>query len=107
MPTISKPTRITTRSATLIDNIFLSTKLHNNMEPTIIINDISDHLPCLAVIKNQKKCLKESKTIKSRQLSETNLDKIKVELSLINWDQELKSNTVEETLISSMTSCVP
>ena len=50
----------------------------------------------IVVIKNQKKCLKESKTIKSRQLSETNLDKIKVELSLINWDQELKSNIVEE-----------
>ena len=96
LPTISKPTRITTKSATLIDNIFLSTRLQNTMESTIIINYMSDHLPCLVIIKNQRKCLKESKTITSRPLTDTNLDKINVELSLINWDQELKSTTVEE-----------
>ena len=96
LPTISKPTRITTKSATLIDNIFLSTRLQNTLESTIIINDMSDHLPCLVIIKNQRKCLKENKTITSRPLTDTNLDKINVELSLINWDQELKSTTVEE-----------
>ena len=53
---------------------------------------MSDHLPCLVIIKNQRKCLKESKTITTRPLT----DKINVELSLINWHQELNSNTVEE-----------
>ena len=96
LPTISKPTRITTKSATLIDNIFLSTKLQHNMEPNIIINDISDHLPCLVVIKNQKKCIKESKTIISRPLTDKNLGKINEELASINWDNELTSDTVED-----------
>ena len=72
LPTISKPTRITTKSATLIDNIFLSTRLQNTMESTFIINDMSDHLPCLVIIKNQRKCLKENKTITSRPLTDTN-----------------------------------
>ena len=96
LPTISKPTRITIKSATLIDNIFLSTRLQNTMESTIIMNDMSDHLPCMVVIKNQKKCLKESKIIKSRPLTDTNLEKINVELSLTNWDQEFKEGSVEE-----------
>ena len=96
LPTISKPTRITTKSTTLIDNIFLSTRLQNNMEPNIIINDMSDHLPCLVVIKNQRKCMKEGKIITSRPLTDTNLDKINEELASINWDKELVSDTVEE-----------
>ena len=96
LPAISKPTRITTRSATLIDNIFLSTKLQSNMEPSIIIYDMSDHLPCLVIVKNLKKCLKESKIIKSRLLTDTILDQINAELSMVNWDYELQSPTVEE-----------
>ena len=96
LPTISKPTRITTKSTTLIDNIFLSTRLQNNMEPNIIINDMSDHLPCLVVIKNQRKCMKESKIITFRPLTDTNLDKINAELANMNWDKELISDTVEE-----------
>ena len=96
LPTISKPTRITTKRSTLIDNIFLSTRLQNTMEPNIIINDMSDHLPCLVIIKNQRKCMKESKIITSRPLTDINLDKINVELSNIDWDQELKSHTVED-----------
>ena len=57
---------------------------------------MSDHLPCLVVIKNQRKCMKESKIITSRPLTDTNLDKINEELSSINWDKELVSDTVEE-----------
>ena len=96
LPTISKPTRITTKSATLIDNIFFSTRLQNNTEPNIIMNDMSDHLPCLVVIKNQRKHMKEGKIITTRPLTDTNLDKISEELASINWDKELVSDTVEE-----------
>ena len=50
---------------------------------------MSDHLPYLVIIKNQRKCLKESKTIKSSLLTDNNLGKINVDLSMVNWDQEL------------------
>ncbi|CAH3039726.1 unnamed protein product, partial [Pocillopora meandrina] len=44
LPLISNPTRLTSYSATLIDNIFT-----NNLAPSvysgIILNDLSDHLP--------------------------------------------------------------
>ena len=55
LPTISKPTRITTKRATLIDNILISTRLQYQMESHIIIDDMSGHLPCLLTLKNQKK----------------------------------------------------
>ena len=49
---ITKPTRISKTSATLIDNILLSKKLQLEYESLIIIDDLSDHLPCLVSLKN-------------------------------------------------------
>ena len=50
IPVISKPTRITDNSATLIDNIFILNPI--NFISGIIISDISDHLPTFISIKN-------------------------------------------------------
>ena len=43
-PTITKPTRITKSSATLIDNIIVGRQFQE-YEANIGISDISDHLP--------------------------------------------------------------
>jgi hypothetical protein len=43
-PTISKPTRITYHSSTLIDNI-ITNNLDHDMISGIIYTDLSDHLP--------------------------------------------------------------
>lgn len=44
-----RPTRITSHSATLIDNIF-TIVVDRNVESGIIINDLSDHLPVFATV---------------------------------------------------------
>ena len=46
LPAITKPTRISKTSATLIDNILLSKKLQPEYKSLIIKDDLSDHLPC-------------------------------------------------------------
>ena len=43
-PLITRPTRITSHSKTLIDNIFTS-DLSSQIHSGLIINDMSDHLP--------------------------------------------------------------
>lgn len=43
-PLISKPTRITKTSATLIDNIFVN-DITQNFKCGLLFTDISDHLP--------------------------------------------------------------
>lgn len=52
-PMITKPSRITQHSSTLIDNIF-----YNDLEDTtttgLLINDITDHLPVFAVFYTEK-----------------------------------------------------
>ena len=51
LPTITKPTRVTRSTATLIDNIIIGRELQTDFEASILISDISDHLPCLITVK--------------------------------------------------------
>ena len=50
LPTITRPSRITSHSATLIDNIYVSEELHRNFESVILLNDMSDHLPLITML---------------------------------------------------------
>ena len=67
MPTITRPTRVTQTSATLIDNVFISKRLQNNSSSLILIDDISDHFPSIVFLKNQNSFKKESKKYKQEK----------------------------------------
>ena len=54
LPTITLPTRITKSSATLIDNIFVSKNLFRNYTSVVLVDDLSDHLPCIFVSREAK-----------------------------------------------------
>ena len=69
-PTITRPTRITQTTATLIDNIFVSGKLHQVFDSCILLHDISDHLPSLTLLKQTKMLNKEPLEFISRNLNE-------------------------------------
>ena len=60
LPIISKPTRITDNSASVIDNFFINEPC--NFESGIIIYDISDHFPIFINRKNFF-CTKASKNV--------------------------------------------
>ena len=56
MPYITYPTRITSHSATLIDQIFAKTPKNNfDINSGILFSDISDHLPCYISLKCKTK----------------------------------------------------
>lgn len=63
-PLITKPTRITTQSATTIDNIF--TNIDDIVMSGILMTDISDHLPIFTVIKYSHKMV-HNNTVKTRR----------------------------------------
>ena len=54
LPTITRPTSITQTTTSLIDNIFITENLHCNFNSLILLNDLSDHLPTLALLKHTK-----------------------------------------------------
>ena len=72
-PTITCPTHITYHSATLIDNIFVMETLHRNFESTILIDDISDHLPTIALLKQMRFMNKELIEFRRRCFNEAKL----------------------------------
>ena len=78
IPQITKPTRITQTSATLIDNVMISKKLGRQTESRILIENISDHLPSLVLIR------KEGMKIYSRDTCKNNLDKLRGALQCKN-----------------------
>ena len=51
---ITRPTCIIKTIATLIDNIFVSNKLHTNIECGTIITDMSNDLPSICLLKQTK-----------------------------------------------------
>jgi hypothetical protein len=71
LPTITKPTRITHSTATLIDNIYISKNLQTDFKSAILVDEISDHLPCLTLIKQTRKWQHTQQRIKYRKIDET------------------------------------
>ena len=84
IPCITRPTRITTLSATLIDNILVSHDIYTNINNGIAISDLSDHLPCIMTSSLLKHHQKGSIRISKQKIREKNYVNIAQELK-INW----------------------
>ncbi len=67
IPTITKPTRITHCSATLIDNIYVSSKTFTKIQSSILYYDISDHMPVLVCTGTAKSKMRENKLVEFRR----------------------------------------
>ena len=85
LPCISKPTRITNKSASLIDNTLISRGLQRDFDSFIITEDLSDHFACLSVIKDQNKSIKGPKFIKTRKLDDPKINDIIKKLQELDW----------------------
>ena len=86
LPNITKPTRVTKTSATLIDNIFSNNLLTSQSILTGILHtDISDHYPIFH-IDYSSNIKHDDAVIKKRILSQTNLDNFSSALRNHNWD---------------------
>ena len=109
LPCITRPTRLTYHSATLIDNILVSTELNPVQHSGFIISDISDHLPCLTIFNNSKGRTKGKSMIKIRNLSEKKIAKIVERLSSFDLSSQLNVlnlNHAFEKLHSTITRCI-
>ena len=96
LPTITRPTRITKNSATLIDNIFVTEELHKNFDSLLIVDDMSDHLPALALLKQKRLRDKDPLEFESRNLTDKKITEIKQHLQKIDWNGVLNSDNCDE-----------
>uniref|UniRef100_A0A8C6MKE1 Reverse transcriptase domain-containing protein n=1 Tax=Nothobranchius furzeri TaxID=105023 RepID=A0A8C6MKE1_NOTFU len=89
VPLINKPTRITTESATIIDNIFTNRK-EDVVKTGILMTDISDHLPIFVVSKyhnNNKNIIKHNFINYKRNKSVKALEDLNKDLKMQNWTE--------------------
>ena len=84
-PCITKPTRVTNKTATLIDNILISTRLQYNYTPFVITDDLSDHYPSLVILNNVEKCKRDKVKITKRRIDSASIELIKTELDSVDW----------------------
>ena len=84
LPLISNPTRLTSYSATLIDNIF-SNNFSQNVFSGIVLNDLSDHFPVFAHFYEEVVPHSKQKKIFKRSFNAENLKKFNETLSNTNW----------------------
>ena len=96
LPTVTKPTRISKTSATLIDNILISEKLQSNYESAILIDDMSDHLPCILTLKNHKDMHTPIMRTK-RNINNVTINKMLSDLSKIDWTESLNNKNATES----------
>ena len=83
---IVKPTRITSKSATLIDNIFTNNLA--NQTSGILMSDIGDHLPIfVSTDVNVYDKNASSVNIEIRDMSKHNVNVLKDKLSKVDWDE--------------------
>ena len=114
VPTITKPTRITKSSATLIDNIIVSENLCGNFCSNILINDMSDHMPTICVVESLKTARKDNITITSRDTRPKNIAALKNHLQSYDWPTLLSSpsldgnmETLNNVIQREMDYCTP
>ena len=94
-PLINKPTRITSDSATLIDNIF--TNDFSDHKIGILLTDISDHLPVFTVINNYSTNISFNRNSSRRDFSDTNIQHFIQDLLDINWDFVTNFDSVNDS----------
>ena len=99
-PTITRPTRLTHTSATLIDNILVTGNLINRIESRILLENISDHLVCLLKIRDLMVRNNTQIEVEYRDMSKQGLDRLKEELTKTDWSNEMPDN---DTLDNNMT----
>ena len=83
LPLISKPTRVTTSSATLIDHMYTN-DIASSHHSGIIINDVADHFGTFCIFQGKLKKSKQSK-IKKRSFKQSNVETFRRKLDAIDF----------------------
>lgn len=83
-PTITKPTRLTCFSATLIDNI-LTNNYQNKVHSGVLCSDISDHFPIFQIteMKTESNSTEDYQVV--RDINQDNIDSFKTTMENVDW----------------------
>ena len=100
IPIITKPSRITNQTATLMDNIFINQP--NGFVSGILISDISDHLPLFILKRNlfTKKSSKQNTNLKYRLINDSTITNLRQSLLCLDLNHITGSDNCTTTMKS-------
>jgi len=84
LPSISRPTRITENSCTLLNNIFMNCFEYLNYS-SIVYDDISDHLPIVINVNFNQPTINNTQSNNKREYKKENYNTFYNKLKSINW----------------------
>ena len=98
IPTINKPTRVTSYTATAIDNIITNSIFDNDFESALIKTNVSDHFPIVFTIKLKTTSSKNhvDQFIDKCDFNENLLNLFKQKLFETSWDSLKKIGDANE-----------
>lgn len=94
VPLISKPTRVTSTSKTIIDNI-LTNYSNGNLKTGVIKTDLSDHFPIFVHMDNFSTTSSKTVETKKRNFNKTNIQNFKKNLANTDWSIIDQCKTVD------------
>ena len=91
IPLITKATRVTDKTETLIDNIFTNNleKFNDSINGIIVLSDISDHLPIIHLFNTdifvKNKNTNEDTVTYKREYNKININTFKCTVKNLSW----------------------
>ena len=100
---------------TLIDNTFCSVELQGSYKSYILIDDISDHMPCLSILSDVFPTKMSAETITQHRLTEKAITEMKDHLESLDWNNlvsndqncEINYGTVHNILKETLDEYAP
>ena len=99
LPVISKPTRVTSTTATVLGHIYVT--VPSNITSGILVSDITDHMPTLLIRKNilyRNSGVQPKVTVQYRVTNDGALSAVYDRLSMHNFEELLGRSDVETAL---------
>ena len=108
VPTITKPTRITHTSTTLIDNIYVKSNQLSPVFSSVLHSEISDHLPILTCFGNEINGKRVPLEFKIKPMNDNVLSNITSELKSMNWTylNELDTNEAYKSFSNKLNATI-
>ena len=100
LPVISRPTRITEQTSSLIDNIFI--KYPMNFQSGLLISTISDHLPVFIIktIDCTEEQMSSPKTVRFRPSSDRKIALFRERLESENFEPVINQNDLDSAWLA-------
>ena len=106
-PCITRSTRVTNSSATLIDNIIVNQSSYLKQKSCVLISDISDHFPTVVIIDDVWPGKRRPKKVVSRDITCCKLTDLKTDLEYTDWSELLtnpNASSAYDCLMSTLSN---